>query len=71
MEEFIENFPKIDQSQLLSDEQLDSIEGGACEQSCKQACQPGNMNGTVETKPIDIDVDIDVDVPAEAVEKLL
>ncbi|MDR0681061.1 MAG: hypothetical protein LBG15_04305 [Dysgonamonadaceae bacterium] len=54
MEEFIEKFPKIDQSQLLSDEQLNSIEGGACKESCKQACQPGNMNGTVEKSDINV-----------------
>jgi hypothetical protein len=47
MESFIEKFPKVDQGQLLSDEQLNAVEGGACETSCKQACQPGNMNGTV------------------------
>ncbi|MDR3218230.1 MAG: hypothetical protein LBU22_04490 [Dysgonamonadaceae bacterium] len=61
MENFIEKFPKIDQSQLLDDEQLNSIEGGACSQSCKAACQPGYQNGTVNGPDISIELpDIEI-----------
>jgi hypothetical protein len=45
MEKFLKKFPKIDCSQLLSDEQLNSIEGGACGAGCKQSCIT-NMQGS-------------------------
>jgi hypothetical protein len=66
MEKFAEKFPKIDQSQLLSDDQLDSIEGGACGSGCKQACLPGNMNGTVLTTPTPAEVEKVVDKVLDA-----
>jgi hypothetical protein len=56
MEEFIEKFPKIDQSQLLSDEQLNSIEGGACDESCKKGCSSGNQKGAPRKKEFKSDV---------------
>ncbi|GHU70163.1 hypothetical protein FACS189413_10140 [Bacteroidia bacterium] len=46
MGKFIKKFPKIDKGQLLSDEQLNSIEGGACDGGCKKQCIT-NMNGSV------------------------
>jgi hypothetical protein len=49
--------PKIDSGQLLPDEQLQSIEGGACSESCKQACLPGNMNGTHDGPDVTVDLD--------------
>jgi bacteriocin-like protein len=65
MEKFVENFPKVDQSQLMSDEELNSIEGGACSESCKQACQPGNMNGstTGPSVPITVEIPLTPDLP--------
>ena len=67
MEKFIEKFPAIDQSQLLSDDDLNSIEGGACKESCKQACQPGNMNGSVGETTKDKVIDAATEVAKAAV----
>jgi hypothetical protein len=56
MKKFVERFPKIDQSQLLSDEQLNSIEGGACELACKKQCLT-NMNGS-DDDSLDVEADL-------------
>ncbi|MDR1610598.1 MAG: hypothetical protein LBS08_03705 [Candidatus Symbiothrix sp.] len=43
--DFFKNNPSIGESQVLSDEQLLSIEGGACDCGCKKQCIT-NMNGS-------------------------
>jgi len=45
---FIEQFPPIDQSQILTDEMMGMIESGACKESCKKACQSTTKSGNVE-----------------------
>lgn len=57
-EDFFKNNPSIDESQVLLDEQLLSIEGGACEYACKKQCIT-SMNGSNDdtiSVPIDVDV---------------
>jgi hypothetical protein len=57
--DFLKNNPSIIESQVLSDEQLLSIEGGACDCGCKKQCFT-NMNGSDDDS---VDVDVDLEIP--------
>ncbi|MDR3340444.1 MAG: hypothetical protein LBT25_10215 [Candidatus Symbiothrix sp.] len=62
-EKFIENFPSIGGQEVLTDDVMESIEGGDCE-SCTIACQKSNLNATVEPDyPEDPDDPEDPDGP--------
>lgn len=48
---FMDQFPSITEQEILTQEVMDSIEGGSCEESCLQGCKKrsmgsGNHNGT-------------------------
>ena len=39
------DFSSVLETEILDDLQMNAIEaGGACQQSCKKSCQPGNQN---------------------------
>lgn len=46
LESFSNQFPSIEDSHVLSEEEQERIEGGsACESGCKKACYPGGKKG--------------------------
>jgi hypothetical protein len=47
IETFRNQFSSIDKSQVLSDEMMGEIDGGACKESCKHSCSPGNSQEVV------------------------
>lgn len=48
VKEFMKGLPKSSESHVLSIEEQEMVEGGACEGvSCKNSCEPGKKKNTV------------------------